>query len=423
MHPDDTQEDEDIDSDDSAYDSSDYCSSDFDDEMLDLFNFNPYGIEMGDMSDGMFNEVYNGGGITGFGCDMFGDFDDQSDAMNFGSPHSSFLNSINEGAETDNEGSRGPRSLGKPLPAKVVEKEIGIKRHLAILRTNRQIYMEASVLLHSDLTIIVQPGDALTDKPGNASVKPTKKLWRHVPSNRPHSAKLNGQTVYTTPSLDGVLEPHVFAQFEKISYLGVFDFFMDDDAPSLHINNDLRACAEDEARFVSYLTATKSTTRWCEDPLPAGRSDNDRRETLQDVADISISRVVFTHPSIANVIQKFVDLLSNSPVIRHLEFGLTICVKYSSSSESMSSYGGDSETEAEYYDKDLVADERATELFLEAGVLNSLRNLSNVMNFSLAIQTEGRVSKFMEPKKKYLNMIQDLKNAIESNWVVKHGPH
>ena len=419
LRPDNTPQDEDIDSNDWTSDSSDYCSLDFDDEMLALSNFNPYGIEMGDMSDGMFNEVYNGGGIAGFGCDMFGDFDDQSDTMDFGSPDLPFSTFFDDGEENDNEGTRASRFLGKPLPTKLFEKETGIKRHLAILRTNRQIYIEASDLLHSDLTIVVQPGDALIDTPGNASVKPSKKLWRHAPSSRIHSTKLNGQTVYTTPSLDGVLEPHVFAQFRKISYLGVFEFF-DNGAPSLHINNDLRARAEDEAKFVSYLTAAKSTTRWCEDPLPAGRHDNGRRQTLQDVADITISRVVVTQPSMADVIQKFVDLLSNSPVIRHLEFSLNVVVKCSSSSESMST---DSDQDAECFDKEIVADERATELFLEAGILDPLRNLSNVMDFSLTIETDGRASEFMEPKEKHLKMIQDLKNVIERNWIVKHGPH
>ena len=399
--------------------------------MLALSSFNPYGIEMGDMSDGMFNEVYsgmcNGGGIAGFGGDMFGEFINQSDAMNFGSPDSSFSAFIGDGEEKDDEGGRGTRFLIKPSSPKGVKKEIGIKRHLAILRTNRQIYTEASALLHSDLTIIVQPGDALTDKPGNPNVEPTKKLWRHAPSTGFQSAKFDGQTVYTSPSLDGDLEPHVFAQFSKISYLGVFNLQKDDDAPSLHINSDLRASAEEEAKFVSYLTATKNTTRWCEDPLPTGRPYNTRRETLQDVADITVSQVFFTQPSIADAIQRFVDLLSNSPVIRHLEFCLKVLVTCSNSSEYMSYNGEDSEQELRYYEKqyekNLVADERATELFLEAGVLDSLRNLSNVMNFSLTIKTVGRASEFMEPRKKHRKMIRDLKNAIERNWVIKHGPH
>ena len=430
MHPRDTQEWEDIDSDGPAYDSSGYDSSDFEDQMFALSNFNPYGIEMGDMCDGMFNEVYNGmysgGGITNFGYDMFDDFDDQSqsDAFGFGSQGSSFSISIDDGERNDNEGGRGIRFLGKPLPTKVSdEKEKDIKRHLAILRTNRQIYNEASALLHSDLTIVVQPGDTLTDTPGNAIVKRSEKLWRHAPSNRLPSTKFNGQTVYTTPSLDGVLEPHVFAQFEKISFFGDFEFYLDRDAPSLHINDDLRASAKDERMFASYLTAVKNITRWCENPLPTGRADNGLRETLQDVADITISRVVITQPSVADVVQKFVDLLSVSPVIRHLEFILDVEVECSNDSKSIDYDYLDSEHKAKLDEKCCVADERATELVLEAGILDPLRNLSNVMNFSLVIETLGRGNDFMKPSKKHLKIIQDLKNTIERNWVVKHSSH
>ena len=411
-----------IDSDDSTYMSSDYGGSEFDDEMLAFSTYNPYGIEMGDMYDGMFNEVYNGGGLTGFGSDMFGDFDDQSDTMDFGSQGLPFSFPFDDGEESDNEGGRGTRFLGKSLPNKVNNKnEMGSKRHLAILRTNRQIYIEASALLHSDLTINVEPGDALIDTPGNATVERHEKLWRHAPSNRPNFAKINGQTVYNTPSLDGVLEPHVFAQFEKISYTGDFDFSMDDNAPSLHIDDNLRARAEDDSNFVSYLTATKNITRWCEDPLPAARADNGLRESLQDVADITISRVVVTQPSVADVIQKFVDLLSNSPVIRHLEFVLDVTVNCSNASESTDYDSEDSEQVAKEDEEGYIADERATELFLEAGVLDSLRTLSNVMKFSFTIETIGRGCKLMTLKKKHLEMVQDLKNAIEKNWLIKHG--
>ena len=393
--------------------------------MLALSHFNPYGMEMGDMNDGIFNEVYNGmyngGGIAGSGYGMFGDFDDQSDVMDFDLPDPFFSTFIDDGEEIDYEGGRSARLLGKSLPTRA--KEMKLKRHLAILRTNRQIYNEASTLLHSALTILMSPGDALIDTPGNAIVERTENLWRHSPSNKLHSAKPNGQTMYTTPSLDGVLDPYVFARFGKISYDGLFDFSMADDAPSLHINDDLRACAQDEHKFVSYLTATKNITRWYENPLPAGRADNGLRETLQDVADITFSRAVVTQPSVADVIQKFVTLISKSPIIRHLELTLQVEVRCSNGTRSIDHDSIDSEEEAKLDEKWYVADERATELFLEAGVLNSLRSLSNVMSFSLTIETFGRTGEFMKPKKKYLNIIRDLKSAIERNWVVEHGPH
>ena len=433
LQPLDTQEWEDIDRDDSAHDSYDYGGSDFDAQMLALSDFNPYGMEMEDMSDGIFNEMYTGGGNTGLGYGMFGDFgdfDDQSDTMNFGSPSLPFPFPIDDGEESDNEGGRGTRFLGKSLPTKVNDKdemindkdEMEIQRHLAILRTNRQIYNEASALLHSGLTIIVEPGDALTDTPGNAIVERSEKLWRHAPSNTLPSAKINGQTVYNTPSLDGVLEPHVFAQFRKISYIGLFDFTVDDDAPSFHINDDLRACAEDERMFVSYLTATKNVTRLRRNPLPAVRADKSPRPRLRDIL---YSEEVVTQPSVADIIQKFVDLLSNSPVIHHLEFVLNVCVNCSNIFETVDYDSEDSEQEAKEDEKCDIANARAAELVLEAGVLDPLRNLSNVMSFSCRMETFDNDGEVMKPKKKHLKMIQDLKKAIESNWiwVVKHGSH
>lgn len=143
------------------------------------------------------------------------------------------------------------------------------------------------------------------------------------------------------------------------------------------------------------------------------------------MADITISSVSVTHPSIADIIQNFVDLLSNSPLIRHLEFILSVEVSCKNSID-YSSWDSDEESESEQDAKDTekmeVADERATELFLESDVLDSLRQLSNVKCFSLEIETM-RGYRFMEPKQKYVNMIADLKEAIENNWVVKHGPH
>lgn len=72
--------------------------------------------------------------------------------------------------------------------------------------------------------------------------------------------------------------------------------------------------------------------------------------------------------------------------------------------------------------KEDAANERATELFLESGVLNPLRDLSNVQTFSLMINTFARGGEFMEPKEKHLKIIGDLQAAIEKNWLVKQRP-
>ena len=364
----------------------------YDDEYSygNMFDLDPFGLDlaMGYRYSGR-NNLYD---------DTFGDSDDPTDI--------GYRNSF----------------LGKPVPTQDDnEKEVGIKRHLSILRTNRQIYTEASTFLHSDLTIVMEPGDALTDTPGNPTVKRSKNVWRHAPSNKLPVTSTSGQTVYTTNSLDGALEPHVFARFERISLVGDLDFNLDEDAPTFYINDDLSASAEDEAEFLSYLTATKDTTEWCKNPFPPDRFDHGRHSKFQAVA---FSHVNVIQSSIADVIRRVVDLLSCSPIIRHLEFVLSVKVMCSNPDESIdSSDEEDSDTEAEGLEKDVAADERATELFLESGILDPLRSLSNVMRFSLKIEMLGGDYKSMKLKKKHLEIIGDLKKAIETNWVVKHGAH
>lgn len=395
------------------YDSSDYSDPYSDDEMYDLDLYNPYGVPMGDMCDGMFNEMYNSCGVSGFGGEGWG----------FGSIDISSSDSTDDGDESAEDG-RNTCLSEKQVSGKIdSQKEIRIQRHLAILRTNRQIYNEASTLLHSNLTIEVVSGDALIDEPGNTIVKPSKKVWRHAPFPGPRSTNVNGQPVYEGPLLDGSLEPHVFARFERIRYFGMFELLFDNAAPRLYVDNDFSVRDTDADGLLSYFNTSKSTTRWVEDPLPDGRSDNGLRETLNDVADITIPSVTVTKPSIvAGIVQKFVDLLSSSLFVRHLEIVLYVQIGCSGLSEITDSSDDEGpEQEARYDVKHDFADLRATELLLESGVLNSLRSLSNVKSFSLRIATPARSGKAIKPKEKHLKIIGGLKEAIEKNWAVKHG--
>ena len=217
-----------LDDEDRSSDGLSHCRY-YDDEAYygNMFDLDPFGLDlaMGYRYSGR-NDLYD---------DTFGDSDDPTDI--------GYRNSF----------------LGKPVPTQDDnEKEVGIKRHLSILRTNRQIYTEASTFLHSDLTIVMEPGDALTDTPGNPTVKRSKNVWRHAPSNKLPVTSTSGQTVYTTTPLDGALEPHVFARFEKISLVGDFDFDLDEDAPTFYINDDLSASAE--ARPSSSLISQQPRT-------------------------------------------------------------------------------------------------------------------------------------------------------------------
>lgn len=403
-----------------SLDSDVYDDSDFDYGMFDPDDFNPYGIPMGDMCDGMFNEVYSLGGPTPFEDDMADYIDYQqhdSDTHGLDSWFKDFTDEEN-GSEPNDENRQGGHHGNRDSRSSVFPKESHTERHMAILRTNRQIYDEASALLRTDLTIEVEPGDVLIDNPGGVVVMPSGKAWRHDPFKGLGFTDTYGRTIYNSSALDGAVEPHVFAQFRKIQYKADFDFSA---APSLYVTDDMDVNAEDVARFASYLTTTKSRTRWFEDPLPGRSFDSGRRETLEDVADISISSVTITHPSTAEIVRKFVDLLSSSPFIHHLEFVIRTKVTCEQDTSSDSDDETDFEKAAKEERKWEVAYEKGTELFLESGVLNSLRDLTNVMCFSAKVATIGRGKTIMKLQQKHAKILLDLKEVIENNWRIKHG--
>ena len=258
----------------------------------------------------------------------------------------------------------------------------------------------------------MNPQDALTVVPSDAIVKQNRNVWSRDPSKSLGSTNTDGQRVYGSGLLNGIVEPHVFARFGRVSHHADFGFQSISITPCLYINDNLSVRAKDEAKFVSYLTTAKGTTRWFENPVSGRPFDNGRRETLQDVAGITISSVTVTEPSSAEIVQKFVDLLSNSPLIRHLESILNVQVGHKDFEDLVgwqSDYDLDSEGEEAEIKKAKVANERAAELFLECSVLDSLRKLSNVKSFSLKIDTKGRGDEIMKPRQKHLNIIRDLK--------------
>ena len=414
-----------------SLDSDAYNDSDFEYGMFDADDFSPYGIPMGDMCDGMFNEVYNLGGSTPFEDDMADYMDYQrhaADTQGLDSWYNDFTDDQNghvSNDSTDDENGRGKDHGTRKSKTSVFPKESPTKRHMAILCTNRQIYDEASALLRKDLTIKVKPGDALVNHPASAVVKERGKVWRYDPFKGLGFTDTHGRTVYKSSALGGDVEPHVFAQFRKIHYKAEFDFQLDSAAPSLLVDDDLNVNVEDAAKFASYLTTAKSTTRWFEDPLPSHCFDSGRRETLEDVADITISSVTITEPSTAEIVKKFVNLLSNSPFIHHLEFVIDIKVTCEVSTSSGSSSDSDDETTDEKDEDDAlkgrVAYEKGTEVFLESGVMNSLKDLTNVMCFSPKIATIGPGETPMKLQQKHVKILRDLKEVIENNWRIKDG--
>ena len=93
-----------------------------------------------------------------------------------------------------------------------------MRRYPEILRTNRQIYSEASSMLYSELTVNLQSCDVLCMTVRKDIVKASEKVWRHNPLDGINTTNAIGQTVYSKPRLNGVMEPHVLARFKKFTF-------------------------------------------------------------------------------------------------------------------------------------------------------------------------------------------------------------
>lgn len=108
------------------------------------------------------------------------------------------------------------------------ENYASFRKHPPILRTNRQIYNEASSMLYTEGIMVVEPADlfALARNPyalefGVAS----ESTWRHHPIEDPGEVQMDGTVRYNTAeSEEGKMYPHVFARFQKIYFDANFDF-------------------------------------------------------------------------------------------------------------------------------------------------------------------------------------------------------
>ena len=137
-----------------------------------------------------------------------------------------------------------------------------VRRFPAILRTNRQIYDEASSLLYSELNVILQPGNALCFEIGRDIVKASERLWRHNPLNGTCTTSSSPLTVCGTTTSDGVMARHVLARFKRFTFdldfnWGVEGFEVgvnphmtngdDNTAPSPFVNEAVTKYFENEA--------------------------------------------------------------------------------------------------------------------------------------------------------------------------------
>ena len=178
------------------------------------------------------------------------------------------------------------------------------------------------------------------------------------------------------------VRPPKFTRFQKVRYEAGFTLCEHEDPSEMSIGEDFEISNADETRLV---------------------------RCFKD-ADI---------PALY-IIQEFVDMLSRSPLINILKAAFSVMVPAYYSSVDTRNDGQSGLIGAEKEEADNL---RAYELFLESGVLEPLKKLTNVRRFAFDFALVSHLSerKLFQPKQRHLDIIDDLKTAIERNWVDKPG--
>lgn len=232
----------------------------------------------------------------------------------------------------------------------------------------------------------VRPGDVIFSDVWRAIVEPSDKIWRSCPIHPAAKSPIKGIGCKGA-NLGGTMEPHVFAKFEKIAFSA--DLYLFKDAgrehvswPVLFVDEDFRTSRESEDSFTARLKGE-----------------------------------VANRPPVSDIFQQFVDVLVKSAHISHLEVSLGVEIN---SMYRLPLEDGD-DLEEGIEESINIANERGVGLVLEAGVLNPLKQLDNVKCFSVSFDMLPCNDIEFQPKHKHLDIIKDLKNTIEGNFLAKCG--
>ena len=198
-------------------------------------------------------------------------------------------------------------------------------RHLAILRTSRQIYNEASYILHSELEVQIEARDIIVSKYSLI-------IWRHDTCYGRGAVDQNGEYVYNTPALGGRLEPPVFARLRRIQYDALLAF---PNAPVVYIREDFSI----EPQFQRYY--------------------------MRFIRDANVT-----------YIQRFLKCILHSPIISHLSINFGV---HSVAFHLPQGWTFGREVE----EMQRAVNRQARDMFVHCGVLGPFRALDNVGSFNL----------------------------------------
>jgi hypothetical protein len=259
-----------------------------------------------------------------------------------------------------------------------------------ILRVNKQIYDEASSLLYTEGTVVIDAYDMFCLN----KERPPERVrfgaiddhvaWRHNPLEDPGTVAEDGTVTYSTPDFGGLMEPHVFARFQKVLFDATFD--------ELHMR---------DLEF------------WLD--LDTGKLAD------SDVSDFQ--RRLRRSPIIIDLVK----VLSLSPFIKKLTINLLLEVRSASRLDEEDTDSEDDESAEREEGKlsleerieaaDLLANQRATEALMDAKIWWPLKQLCNVKSFDF----RNGFSDYdppveYQPPQRHVEMVQGLKKAVEANF-------
>ncbi|KAH8588601.1 hypothetical protein B0O99DRAFT_356299 [Bisporella sp. PMI_857] len=167
------------------------------------------------------------------------------------------------------------------------------------------------------------------------------------------------------PEMEGRMEPHVLARFRRIHFYATFSYLHTENI-KLQVLDELDACTVHPHHAAEYKKILRASP----------------------------------------IMKNFVRVLSNSPYIMSLRISLLVQIMPTS----------DFMTDNEFDDVFLgKVNQRATELFLDSGICDSLPALSNVQKFDFELDLGSEREPYI-PLQHHVTQIQEMKSIIESKF-------
>jgi hypothetical protein len=226
--------------------------------------------------------------------------------------------------------------------------------------------------MYSELIVVLTPGDIVCLRSNLEDISaPNRGVWRHNPLAGTGVLGPHNGRIYNTPEMDGKMEPHVFSRFKHISLELEFNCNPEDLAgcPQLSIDPDLKIASEDCVKFQDFLRRT-------------------------------------------NIFRDLAEIICNSPRVTYLEILLEVSVDPADDINLTYPYTADDNLPDVYF---MTVHTRAVEIFIESGIMDPLRSLSNVdLTCIWVVQPWTGNDQKLQPK--YDAMLRELEEGIDFHW-------